>query len=51
MVRSQGLMLLGLACTRLQWNSSTEPAGPRGATMPPSCASRVTVARSSVHSG
>ena len=51
MLRPMGLMLGGLACTRVEAKTMTLPAGPVGATHPPRSASLVTVARSSVHSG
>ena len=51
MVRLKGDMLLGEPCTRLPWKKRPEPAGPVGATMPPSATSREMVSLSMVHKG
>ena len=51
MLRPNGLMFGGLACTSVEAKTMMLPGGPVGATQPPRSASRVTVARSSVQSG
>ena len=44
-------MLDGEPWTRHEWNSSIEPGGPLGATMPPRATRSVIVFSSMVHSG
>ena len=44
-------MLGAEPCTILQWKKSAAPGAPLGATIPPSAASRATVALSMVQSG